>query len=157
MTIQKILIGIDDSRHAEYAAEYGFDLARKFNAAVGLVNIVEPAFISPVSMGADPASGLPLQASGIDEIEMMDIQKTLGDNIVDSTIKKFAGGMPITHFSEYGSTAEGIITCSKEFNADLIVIGTHSRHGIDRLLMGSVAEHVVRHSLIPVLVVPMSS
>jgi nucleotide-binding universal stress UspA family protein len=157
MTIQKILIGIDDSKHAEYAAEYGFEMARKFNAAVGLVNIVEPAFISQVSMGADPASGLPLQASGIDEMEMMDMQKTIGDNIVDSTIKKFAGDMPVTHFSEYGSTADGIITCSKEFNADLIVIGTHSRHGIDRLLMGSVAEHVVRHSLIPVLVVPMSS
>jgi nucleotide-binding universal stress UspA family protein len=37
----------------------------------------------------------------------------------------------------------------------MIVIGTHSRTGIDRLLMGSVAEHVIRHSEVPVLVVPM--
>ena len=51
--------------------------------------------------------------------------------------------------------ADGIIQCSKDFGADLIiVIGTHSRTGFDRLLMGSVAEDVVRHSEIPVLVVP---
>jgi nucleotide-binding universal stress UspA family protein len=62
--------------------------------------------------------------------------------------------MQVTHFTEYGSTASGIIECSKEFGADLIVIGTHSRSGLDRLLMGSVAEHVVRHSEVPVLVVP---
>lgn len=155
--ITKILIGIDDSKQAEHAAEYGFDIARKFNAEVGLVNIVEPAVMPQVSMGADPLTGMPVQGAGFDEMEMLDIQKNIADNIVDRTIKKFAADMNVTHFTEYGSTADGIIDCSKEFKADLIIIGTHSRHGIDRLLMGSVAEHVIRHSQIPVLVVPFSS
>jgi len=157
MMITKILIGIDDSKQAEHAAEYGFDIARKFNAEVGLVNIVEPAVMPQVSMGADPLTGMPVQGAGFDEMEMLDIQKNIADNIVDRTIKKFAADMNVTHFTEYGSTADGIIDCSKEFKADLIIIGTHSRHGIDRLLMGSVAEHVIRHSQIPVLVVPFSS
>ena len=154
MTIHKILIAIDDSTHAEHAAEYGFDIARKFDAAVGLVNIVEPAMINTTS---DPIMGMTSLGVGIDEMELMDIQKNQSENIVDRTIKKFAADMPVTHFTEYGTTADGIIKCSKEFKADLIVIGTHSRTGIDRLLMGSVSEHVVRHSEVPVLVVPMSS
>ncbi|HZY36103.1 MAG TPA: universal stress protein [Mucilaginibacter sp.] len=154
MTIQKILIAIDDSRQAEHAAEYGFDIARTFNAAVGLVNIVEPAIITPVA-GTDPMMGLSTQ--GVDEMELLDIQKSQSENIVDQTIKKFAGDMPVTHFTDYGSTTDGIVACAKEFGADLIVIGTHNRHGLGRLLMGSVAEHVVRHSHVPVLVVPLKS
>ncbi|BAU52241.1 universal stress protein [Mucilaginibacter gotjawali] len=156
MMIKKILIGIDDSKHAAYAAEFGFDLARKFNAQVGLVNIVSPVIISQLT-GADPIIGMPLQGTGIEETELLDIQKSQSENIVEQTIKKFAGDLPVTHFSEYGSTADGIISCSKEFNADLIVVGTHNRTGLDRLFMGSVAEHVVRHSTVPVLVVPLKS
>jgi len=157
MTIKKILIGIDDSKFAEHAAEYGFEIARKFKADVGLVNIVEPAVMPHMMTGADPILGTPGQGSGIEEMEILDIQKNQSENIVDRTIKQFGSGMQITHFNEYGSTADGIIKCSKEFEADMIIIGTHSRTGIDRLLMGSVAEHVVRHSEIPVLVVPFSS
>jgi nucleotide-binding universal stress UspA family protein len=155
MMIKKILIGIDESKFAEHAAEYGFEIARKFNAAVGLVNIVEPAMMPQMPTSSDPILGTPSQGVGIEEMELLDIQKNQSENIVDRTIKKFAGDMQVTHFTEYGSTADGIINCGKEFKADLIVIGTHSRTGIDRLLMGSVAEHVVRHSDVPVLVVPM--
>ncbi|HEY4326608.1 MAG TPA: universal stress protein [Mucilaginibacter sp.] len=155
MMIKKILIGIDDGKHAEHAAEYGFDIARKFKAAVGLVNIIEPVIIPQSSGGIDPIMGMPMQGVGIEEVELLDIQKNQSENITDRIIKKFAGGIEVAHFSEFGSTADGILNCSKEFKADLIVLGTHSRTGFDRLLMGSVAEHVVRHSDVPVLVVPM--
>jgi nucleotide-binding universal stress UspA family protein len=155
MVIKKLIIAIDDSKHAEHAAEYGFDIARRFGADVGLVNIIEPAVMPQMTASADPIMGMPIQGMGIEEMELMDIQKNQSENIVDSMIDKLAGDMPVTHFTEFGSTAEGIIRCSKEFNADLIVIGTHSRSGFDRLFMGSVAEHVVRHSEVPVLVVPM--
>jgi nucleotide-binding universal stress UspA family protein len=157
MIIKKILIGIDDSKYAEHAAEYGFDIAHKFDAEVGLVNIVEPAIMPQTSMGADPLTGMPSQGAGLDEIELMNIQKSFAENIIEDAIKKFAGDMQVTHFTDYGSTADGIISCGKEFGADLIVIGTHSRTGLDRLLNGSVAEHIVRHSTVPVLVVPFGS
>ncbi len=152
--IKKILIGIDDSKFAEHAAEYGFEIARKFNAAVGVVNIIEPAIMPQMSTGTDPILGTLSQGVGMEEVEIMDIQKNQSENIVDATIKKFAGDLQVSHFTDYGSKADGIINCSKEFKADLIVVGTHSRSGFDRLLMGSVAEHVVRHSEVPVLVVP---
>jgi nucleotide-binding universal stress UspA family protein len=63
--------------------------------------------------------------------------------------------LKVTYFTEYGLTADSILKCGSEFNADLIVVGTHSRTGLDRFFMGSVAEHVVRHSHVPVLVVPL--
>ena len=154
MKITKVLIGIDDSKFAEHAAEYGFDIARQFNAAVGLVNIVEPAIVPQMTTGTDSLMGVSTPGIGLEEMEMIDIQQSQSDNIIDRTIAKFSGELSVTHFSEYGSTADGIVQCSKEFGADLIVIGTHSRSGLDRLLMGSVAEDVVRHSEVPVLVVP---
>ena len=153
MKISKILIGIDDSKFAEYAASYGFDMARTFNAHVGLVHIVEPS-VTPATT-TDTMIGMPMQDNVITDMEVIDIQNEQSENIITRTIKKYAEGLEVTHFNEFGSTADGILSCSKEFKADLIVIGTHSRTGIDRLLMGSVAESVVRNSNVPVLVVPM--
>jgi nucleotide-binding universal stress UspA family protein len=154
MMIKKILIAIDDSKYAEHAAEYGFDIAHKFKAAVGLVNIVEPVIIPQTIASADPLMNMSMPMSGVEDMELLDIQKNQSESIVDRAVKKFAGDITVTQFHEYGSTTDGIISCAKEFGADLIVIGTHSRTGLDRLLMGSVAEHVVRHADVPVLVVP---
>ncbi|NCD70483.1 universal stress protein [Mucilaginibacter agri] len=150
----KILIGIDNSKFSEHATKTGFDLAKQFGAAVGLVHIIEPAFIqSPVN---DTGLGMPMDTSAdLVSMEVLDVQNKISENIIDATIEKYGEGLEVTHFTDYGSTADGIINCSKEFGADLIVIGTHSRSGLDRLLMGSVAEHVVRHSDVPVLVVPL--
>ncbi|HVW96681.1 MAG TPA: universal stress protein [Mucilaginibacter sp.] len=155
MKISKILIGVDDSKYAEHAASYGFDIARKFEAEVGIVNIIEPAIMTGPASGIDPLSGSGIVSNAEDDIEIMDIQKQFGERIVEDTIKKFADNLQVAHFTEYGSTADGIISCAEDFGADMIVIGTHSRTGFDRLVMGSVAEHVVRHAKVPVLVVPL--
>jgi nucleotide-binding universal stress UspA family protein len=152
MLIKKILIGIDNSKFAEHAAKYGFDIAHKFKAKVGLVHIVEPVMM-PYTNSGDPLMGS--SDMTVADIDIINIQNSASKGIIDATIKKFGDGLDVTHFSEFGDTADGIISCSKEFGADMIVIGTHSRTGIDRLLMGSVAEHVIRHSEVPVLVVPM--
>ena len=152
MLIKKILIGIDNSNFSEHAAKYGFDMARTFNAQVGLVHIVEPNFMPPAA-GMDPLSG-PVQ-DAIGDAEIMQVQNDMSENLLERTEKEFGKGLQVTHFNEFGDTADGIIECGKEYGADLIILGTHSRTGIDRLLMGSVAEHVVRHSEVPVLVVPM--
>lgn len=151
--IRKILIAIDDSKYAENAAAYGFEMARLLKADVGLVNIVEP--IAFPASGNDVMTGMPFDGVSVtDEAAIMKVQSESAESIIQQTIKKFASDLQVTNFTEYGSTAEGILSCSKEFQAELVVLGTHSRTGLDRLLMGSVAEYVVRHSEVPVLVVP---
>lgn len=155
MAIQKILIAVDDSKYAENAAAFGFDIARTHNAEVGLVSIVEPIVYQPSGM-TDSITGIPvIEGPNINETDILKVQSESAENIVEQTIKKFAGNTRVTRFTEFGATADSILKCSREFNADLIVVGTHNRTGLDRLFMGSVAEHVVRHSHIPVLVVPM--
>jgi nucleotide-binding universal stress UspA family protein len=157
MTIKKVLIGIDDSKYAEHAAEYGFDFARQFNATVGLVNIIEPVILASSGMGADPFVGVTVPGSVVNEMEILDVQKTQSENIMDRIIDKLGAGLQVTHFSDYGATADGIINCCKEFGADIIIVGTHHRSGLERLLTGSTAEHVIRHSSVPVLIVPFIS
>ncbi|MEO6149141.1 MAG: universal stress protein [Mucilaginibacter sp.] len=155
MQINKIIIGIDDSKYAHHAAKYGFSIARKYNAAVGLVNIIEP-LVTPLDT-SDSILGMPLaDVSSPEEMDLINSQSTASERIIDRTIKEFGEGLTVTHFSEYGSTADGILQCATEFGADLIVVGTHKRSGLDRLFMGDVAEGVTRHAKVPVLVVPFS-
>jgi len=152
MLIKKILIGVDNTKFADNAAKYGFDIAHKFSAKVGLVHIVEPV-VMQYANSADPLMGA--SDIGMTDVNLIDIQTNNSKTIIDNVIKKYGGDLEVTHFSEFGDTADGIVRCAEDFNADMIVIGTHSRSGIDRLLMGSVAEHVVRHATVPVLVVPL--
>jgi nucleotide-binding universal stress UspA family protein len=151
MLIKKILIGIDNSKFSENAAKYGFDIAHKFKAKVALVHIVEPVMM-PYNNSTDPLLGTADLTMA--DVDIINVQNNATKILIDNTIKQFGEGLEVTHYSEFGDTADGIINCSKEFGADMIVVGTHSRTGIDRLLMGSVAEHVVRQSEVPVLVVP---
>jgi nucleotide-binding universal stress UspA family protein len=147
MKIQRILIAVDNSKCAEHAAQYGFELAD-----VGLANIVEPMISSAQS--PDMISGSIFDPVVASDPELVNIQKEVSENLIENMIKQFAGDLKVTQFSEFGNSTDGILDCSAQFNADLIVIGTHARTGLDRLLMGSVAEHVVRHSKVPVLVIP---
>jgi nucleotide-binding universal stress UspA family protein len=152
--IKKILIGIDESTYADRAAKYGFDLAETFGAQVGLVHIIEPVAMPMTTSGTDEILGTPMQNLNINDQELIKVQNEVSEKILARIATKYEGKAQITQFNEYGSTGEGIIACGKEYKADLIVLGTHHRSGLDRLLTGSVAEYVVRHSEIPVLVVP---
>jgi nucleotide-binding universal stress UspA family protein len=158
MKFKKILIGIDDSKFADNAAQYGFELAHQFKAEVALVHIVEPVVTTPMNdtsmMGAFVPSSI---GTGVDDVQMMNTQQAYSKKLLDDTVDKYAGQLPVTQFNEFGSTGETIINCARQFGADLIVVGTHSRTGFDRFLMGSVAENVVRHSPVAVLVVPMKT
>ncbi len=106
MKISKILIGIDDSKFAEYAASYGFDIAHTFNAHVGLVHIVEPAVIADTTNNT--IMGLPIQTPDYNEVNILSIQKEQANNIIERTIEKYAKGLEVTRFNEYDSTADGI-------------------------------------------------
>jgi nucleotide-binding universal stress UspA family protein len=155
MKIQKILIGIDDSAYARKAAAYGFDIARSYSATVGLVHIIEP-----VVFPADPSdslTGMPVGVSlGFEQKELIELQIERSAAVIEGIKKECAQGLEVIAFTEFDNTADGIIACAGKFGADMIVLGTHKRSGFDRLIMGSIAESVLRHSTIPVLIVPFT-
>jgi len=153
MKFQRILIGIDDSKYSENAAEYGFDLAHTFKSEVALVHITEPIIMAPPT---DPGmTGSMMPGLGVEDPELINLQEEHSSKLIDNTIKRLAGDLQVTQFNEFGSTADAILDCIAKFNADLVVLGTHSRTGLDRFFMGSVSEDVVRHSPVAVLVVPL--
>ena len=152
MKFQRILIGIDDTKYSRHAAEYGFELAHTFKSAVALVHIVEPVVMP---QPADPSMlGAFMPNFGTESVEAENIQQEYSKKLLANTAETMGEGLEVTQFSEIGSTADRIIECTKQFKADLIVIGTHRRTGLNRLIMGSVSEHLLRHAPVPVLVVP---
>jgi nucleotide-binding universal stress UspA family protein len=71
--------------------------------------------------------------------------------------KRHLGDETIQTVVRNGDFGETILETAKEVKADTIVMGTHSRRGLERILMGSVAEYVLHHTSIPVLIIPTKS
>lgn len=144
MSYKKILIAVDNSICAEKAAKIGYEMATTFGAEVALLNIVEPTPpIANADFGFAPAI-----------VDLYDNSVENSHILLQEIEKKYAQGHKTTHLSILDSATKGILQQSEEWGADLIVIGTHGRTGLNHFLMGSVAEHVARKSACPVLIVP---
>lgn len=144
MEFKKILIAVDNSTCAEKAAKAGYEMASKFNAEIALLNIIEPM---PTSVGADFTLAPVF-------LEMYDNSEENSHVLLKEMEKKYGNGIATTYLSTMDTASHGIIQQAEQWNAELIVIGTHGRTGINHLLMGSVAESVARKSSCPVLIVP---
>jgi nucleotide-binding universal stress UspA family protein len=68
--------------------------------------------------------------------------------------KNHLGDEKIQTLVKSGVFGEAILDTASEIKADIIVMGTHSRRGLEKILVGSVAENVLRHSSIPLLIIP---
>lgn len=144
MEFKKILIAVDNSVCATKAAQAGYELARKFDAEVALINIIEP-----IPSTVDPDYTL---APAF--LESYENSEENSKQLLQEIDKKYGEGMPTVYLSMMDTASHGILQQAEEWNAELIVIGTHGRTGLYHFLMGSVAEHVARKSACPVLIIP---
>lgn len=152
MEFKKILIAIDDSHQSEKAATYGFALAKLLQAEVGLVEVVEPMLLPPVTTGI---AGGEMDMLNMPSVDLINVQESSAKTVMQRFVAKYGEEHQITQFLENGDAATIVLETALKFNADLIVLGSHGRTGINRLLTGSVAEDVSRHATIPVLIVPL--
>jgi len=138
MHADKILFPTDFSPASDQALRWATALARDTGATISIVHVEEP----PLAYGGGE------MYIGFDEESTRDeLRKTLmhvvpGDHNV-----------PFEHKLLVGDPASAIIQAAESENADMIVMGTHGRTGLTRLLMGSVAEAVIRKAKCPVLTV----
>ena len=135
MKANKILFPSDFSHTGDAALELATSLARDTGATLLIAHVEEP----PLAYGGGELYyGLPEPATG-------DLRRML-ENIkpTDPTVQ-------FEHRLVTGEPAAAIVELADDENVDMIVIGTHGRSGISRLLMGSVAEVVVRRANCPVL------
>jgi universal stress protein A len=145
ISLKKILVPTDFGEAADAALTYAQALARNFGASIDVLHVVEDAsarmFAGEVYVAVPPT----LQQ----DIENM-ARKQLDQRVIDNDPKPISM-QPVVVASN--APALTIVNYAKEMNIDLIVMGTHGRGPMAHLLMGSVAERVVRMARCPVLVV----
>jgi nucleotide-binding universal stress UspA family protein len=145
MKIRSILVPTDFSECGNYALSYAASLARRFGASIICVHVIEPIV---------PTVGY----SGMTEpLPIADISEQL-ESSAERELPKLAGcedcaGLEIEELIVHGEAASEIVRVAKERAVDLIVVSSHGRTGLGRILFGSTAEAVVRHAFCPVLVV----
>ncbi|WP_134669802.1 universal stress protein [Halorussus marinus] len=137
----RILVPTDGSTDTERAVEHAADLAAAHDAELHAVYVVNAATFA----------GLPMETSweGID-----DVLRGEGESALDR-VETIADerDVPVSARLLEGSPSRRIVEYAEDEGCDLVVMGTHGRGGIDRLLLGSVAEGVVRACSVPVLTV----
>jgi nucleotide-binding universal stress UspA family protein len=141
-SIKSILVPIDFSETSQRALDYAIDLATTFGATVTLVHAFEiPIYGFPDGILVAPADAAArlAQAAQAGLTAALEARSDRGVKL-DAVLRD---GRP---WDEINAVAE-------ERNIDLIVVGTHGRHGLARALLGSVAEKVIRTALRPVLLI----
>ena len=128
-TLRRLLVPVDGSGAADAAVRWASALARASGAEVHLLHVLPDA--DPPPEGGAPRALQLLGAHG-----------------------RHLRGLPVCHAVEHGAPAAAILAYAEEQDVELIVMGTHGRRGVRRLLLGSVAEAVLHGARVPTLVAP---
>lgn len=141
MTIQHILVPTDFSEYANDALDYAIELAKTLQARLTLLHIIQ---LTPMTMGDMYGSSLEAYLEAM-ENEAQKHMEALLNRVHQEGLE---GETAIVQ----GVPFQLIVDMAGSQDVDLIVMGTHGRTGLTHVLMGSVAERVVRLSPCPVLV-----
>lgn len=140
---KSIVFATDFSESSDFSFEYAFSLTKKYNAKLHIVHVIN----EPVDL-----RGFYVPHMSFDKLE----------EEIEEGAQKMMEKFCRTHIKDYdnyesfilpGIPHEEIIKKAQEVEADLVIMGTHGRTGLDHVLFGSTAEKVVRKSPIPVLTV----
>ncbi len=143
LTIQNILVPTDFSECSERALDYAVALGVKFGAQITLLHILHDL----VTVFPEPGVSLPIPGNYVQEMHESAEQHL--SRLVEKIPADVAGAAEI----RYGTAFVEIIRFAQEKPFDLIAIGTHGRTGLAHVLLGSVAEKIVRKAPCPVLTV----
>ena len=149
--LKKVLIALDYNPTAKKVAETGYSIAKTMNADVILIHVVSESVYytaleySPI-MGYSgfTDSDLKINTDGLIKASEQFLEKSkqhLGDENIKTLVAE-------------GEFADAILKTAKDLNADLIVMGSHSRRWLEKILVGSVTQQVLNNTTIPLIIVP---
>jgi nucleotide-binding universal stress UspA family protein len=145
IALKKILVATDFSEPSDAALAYGRELARTFGASLTVLHVVDNILTRTYGVDgvvlADPQFQREIETSAQRQVDAL---------LFDEDRKMFGA---VGHVITSNSPSAAIVTYARDASVDLIVMGTHGRGAIAQLLMGSVAERVVRVAPCPVLTV----
>lgn len=146
MKTDPILVPLDLTGCAHEVVEAAGSLAEKLGSQVVLMNVVQ------VPAGVNPYATLMM-----DEESWQSARDVL-DHDAFEHLEPFraslrARGLKVGHVLGHGDVVTSILTASKDVDAGIVVMGTHGRRGLERIMLGSVAEQVIRRAECPVMVI----
>ena len=143
----RILVALDGSDTSKLALQAALALARSEQAELQPVYVVDIPYIG-------------MEAPGFDPSIVLDALREEGKAVLADAASQMAsfgvrGAPRLLELPAIGEDiAQGIEHAAREWHADLIVMGTHGRRGLRRLVLGSVAEHTARRAPCPLLLIP---
>ncbi len=144
LKIKRILCPVDFSEFSDKAYDYAYSLAQRYDAHLLVEHVVQP-------------SSLAYSYNGFPEAATIDLDSELAATAEKrlQELAKSQAGDPLKPemVVHRGFIADSILTYARQQNVDLIVMGTHGRRGLDRLVLGSVTEAVLRKAHCPVLAI----
>jgi nucleotide-binding universal stress UspA family protein len=145
MSYTKILVPTDFSAHSRVALEHARNIAERFGSHIELIHVWELPPIVPevmVTLGGGPPTAV---RDYLREQAQKDMEELLGE--LRGT------GLTVHGRTEQGDPAHAIVELAEREGHNLIIMSTHGRRGFERLMIGSVAEKVIRRAPCPVLVI----
>jgi nucleotide-binding universal stress UspA family protein len=139
--IHCVLIATDFSRSSTLAVNFGLELAHEYQAKAHVVYVLH----SDEFLLAGPEAYV--AARDVARRDLLELKAELWQ------IHSYTEGEDYHLFLMEGDVAQSILDCARQKRADVIVVGTHGRGGLGKMLMGSVAEHVFRQSPVPVMTI----
>ena len=141
---KRILVCLDGSDLAEQILPYAIETAKKFDSKITLLEITSP----PTTI-IEPMLGY-YNATSLEKFQRDESQAvTYLEKLVKRLQKQ---GLEVDYATSFGSPGEAIVHYAAKHQVSLIALCTHGHSGLGRMVFGSVAEHVIRHSTLPILV-----
>ena len=149
--MKKVLIAIDYNPVSEKVVDAGYKLAKQMDAEVVLMHVVAdvayygiqyPTFMGYEGFDASIDLNLSTEMRNVAKNYLETVAKHLNDPSVGTQLG-------------YGDAADAILKYAEEWKADVIVLGTHSHNFLEKILLGDVASQVLKHTKVPVFIVPV--
>lgn len=149
--MKKVLIAVDYSPSSEKIAEAGYKLAQDIGARVCIMHVVTdvkyygmeyPAFMGYT--GYNPEM----------DLTMTDELYKVAEDFMEKTKEHFKDPELSTHIGQ-GDTADTILDYASQWNADVLVLGTHSHSVLEKIFIGDVASEILKSSKIPLYIIPI--
>lgn len=143
-TIKRVLIALDYDETAQQVAEAGYSIAKAMNAEPVLLHVI---FERPTYYSECPS----VYELHVDVVEDL---KIASQQFLNKT-KKHLGGESISTIIKEGEIAQSILETADKLGVDIIVMGTHSRKGLQNIIMGNDVKMVLKKTTIPLYIVPI--
>lgn len=149
MAFHHILVPVDYSENSRDALQLAAALAERFQAALDIVHVWDrPTYVSDAVLITQGSGQRPLG-----ELIRENAERDMREFLATVTLPE---GVSCQERLLSGNPATALLDAQKSGGHDLIVMGTHGRTGLSHLLLGSVAEKLIRHAPVPVLTVPQT-